>query len=102
MDHSILIFTALIFMAFPAIADDFIVHADSEAAVQETMHRAMKLPATERQRFVSLSQSIMFDLMRRQAKEQWSESEMDAELSKIMHGKTLDELEEYVVFYIED
>lgn len=97
------VFLILTFLCCPALADDFVVKADSEAAVQQTMERAKKLPQEERERFVSLSMAIMSDIIRKQqATGQMDQQEMDAQIKSIMHEKTLDDLEEYVAFYIND
>ncbi|MEM6780240.1 MAG: hypothetical protein AAF569_00080 [Pseudomonadota bacterium] len=91
----------LVFAATPAYAEDFVVKADSVAAVNETMERVKQRSEEDQQRFVTVSMMIMQDIIKKQqAKGQMDQAEMDAEIKKIMHNKTLTELEEYVAFYI--
>lgn len=95
------VFLLITLLSFPVLADDFIVKADSVAAVNETMERAKKLPAEQRDRFIVASMAIMSDIIKKQqAKGQMDQDEMDAQVKEIMHGKTLEQLEDYVVFYI--
>lgn len=96
-----IVFICALIFAYPAFAEDFVVKADSVAAVNETMERVKQRSEKDQQRFVSVSIAIMQDIVKKQrATGTMDQAEMDAEIKKIMHNKTLTELEEYVAFYI--
>ena len=99
MGRTVFLIFAFTLLAFPALAGEFVVKADSVAAVNETVKAAQELPAEERDRFVRLSSIIMgMIIAEQQAKggDEFNQDEMDARIKQLMHNKTLDDLEAFV------
>lgn len=78
------------------------MQADSVEAVNAMMKDVKSWPQEEQQRFATLSMVVMQKIIAdQQAKGgEMNTDEMDAEIKRIMHGKTLDELEAYVNTHI--